>query len=118
MATATPLRHPGENAQTEAFYPFTVNISRLNVDGTPAPVLSLPGAYDAATGGVPEQFQDEAPAMDRILVAGWHSTIAVKQTAVLLISGVRKRFEIADVLPVGAGPDGPMKTLLLVSPID
>lgn len=118
MATATPLRHPSEGAQNARFYPFTVRISRLNVDGSAAPVLTLPCAYDAATGGVPEEFQDEAPAMDRILIQGWHPTIAAKQTAVLDVTIVRKRFQIADVLPLGIGANGPCETMLLVVPKD
>lgn len=110
MPTPTPIHHPRFAQQMGQFYPFKVTIKTLN--GTEV-VAGLPCSYDAANGGDPEMFEGEAPASDRILISTWQPTITPKMQAFLEIGGLRKWFEINDVVPHNKPVQ---QTLLIVTP--
>jgi hypothetical protein len=114
MATATPLSHPDEAAQTEHFYPHTVTIKGVDpTTGDLVNVFSSACAYEPAAGGDPAMFEDEAAANDKIYLPTWEPSIAAKSLAILQIGTLEKRFDISDVLPLEEGPN---RTLLSVTP--
>lgn len=112
MATQTALEHPQKAAQTGASYPYTLKVNGFDADGNAMVLFESPCAYEAAAGGNPDDFEDEAPSSDRILLPVWRSECEAKQTVILTLNGFAKRFEISDVLPQGTGP---AQTLLLVT---
>lgn len=96
MATPTPLQHPRFAQQTTQLYPFKVTIKTLQ--GVEV-LKDLPCSYDAAKGGDSAMFEAEAPTSDRILIPAWQPAITAKMQAFLEIGGLRKRFEVLDVVP-------------------
>lgn len=111
MATNTAFPHPRFAGQMRRFYPHTVDI--VEVDGSPV-LTGLACRYDAARGGEPAMFEDEAAAADKVLMPSWQPTIAAKQHAIVSIGGLRKRFEVMDVVPHGGQP---AQTLLMITPV-
>lgn len=110
MPTPTPIHHPKFAQQMGQFYPFKVTIKTLGGVGV---LEDLPCSYDAANGGDPDMFEGEAPASDRILISTWQPTIKPKMQAFLEVGGLRKRFEITDVVPCSKPVQ---QTLLVVTP--
>jgi hypothetical protein len=111
MATPTPLTPPKAALQAGQFYPFTVTIKSLSGTTLAGPLAC---AYEAAKGGAPAMFEDEASAGHKIMLATWQPGIAAKSQAVLNIQGTKRKFEVLIAVPQG---DPPNRTLLIASPI-
>lgn len=120
MATATPIYHPRRDVSKprEARFPYRVSVKRMGRGGVFSAVTGksdLPAAYEPAQGARPEMFQDAAPAMDKVLLLGWHPTILPKDQIILLRpDGTQEGvFVVDDRVP---GDSGPTRTLLTLMP--
>lgn len=116
MATKTAIFHPTLAPQTDALFPYRATVYGINVDGeTTALVQNEPCAYESSSGSSPANFEDESAGNDKVLFPRWIPEIGAKQTLILTLGNWRKRFEIADVIPLGIGQNAPSQTLAIVN---
>jgi hypothetical protein len=117
MATPTTIRHTREDSQTAQFFPYNFVVREMNdTDGRfTAEVASGKCAYEAAEGGTPGMFQEEAMVGDNISIPSWRPEIQAKQHVTVSKGSWSKLFVISDVVPIGPGPN---HTLLVVTPKD
>ena len=112
MATQTPLHHPRENAEKDGLFPYRAQLFQLGVTGdyeVMAQMNDLPADFQSAEGGAAQEFEEEAPTSDRILVNRPMLKVSPEARVLLTKPGYSKRFTVSDVIPAGAN------TLLTVS---